>query len=182
MNKQHIIGIIVFSFIVGTFAIFSSIFVEIPRIDSVPVYEFNAKTYKKKRKCKRRKPKSERAFSPVEVKIPQAVFDERTKNLTLDIFLKRQYAEFQDVYVALHYFVNDRNGTRHLATEMVSYSNLLSSDRDFSNTKMVSYTWLRNLQSHENLYVIPEVSTEDYKYENYPPIFNEYKATAILVR
>lgn len=175
MNKQHIVGIIIFSLIVGTSIVIGSFFIQLPEKTSVTVSDYDSFTYRSERKC-RKKRKKRRPAEEISIKIDQAVFNTNTEKLSLGVSLEGKNDLERTAKVALYFFANDKNGTRHLATEYTEvYSG--SSVKEFN-----SYNWLRNLQSHENLYIIPQIKNEYNDFSAYQPKFDESKATAIVLR
>jgi hypothetical protein len=175
MNKQHIVGILIFTLIVGTSIVIASFFIKIPEQTSVTVSDYDIFTFRSERKC-RKKRKKRRPKEEVSVKIDQAVFNVKTEKLSLAFSFQGKNNLEKTAKVALYFFVNDKNGTRHLATE---YTEVYT---DSSVKEINSYNWLRNLQSHENLYIIPQVIGDYDDFSAYKPNFIESKATAIVLR
>jgi hypothetical protein len=130
------------------------------------------------------------------VKITQAVFDSKTEKLKLELFVQSDVkssrnikASFKNIRVALHFFVKDGDSTRYLATE-----NLIDEEMDKVNVDLSeggsvkitflttsSYDWLGNLNSRENLYVIPELTSNANTYGDYTPVFDEANATPVTL-
>lgn len=175
MNKQHIVGIIIFTLIVGTSIVIGSFFIKLPEKTSVTVSDYDSFTYRSERKC-RKKRKKRRPTEDVSIKMDQAVFNPNLEKLSLSISLESKSGLENTAKVALYFFVNDKNGTRHLATE---YTEVYTGS---SVKEINSYNWLRNLQTHENLYIIPQVINDYDDFSAYQPKFNESKATAIVLR
>lgn len=184
MNK-HIIGLIVFSFIVGMSAIVAGFFIRMPQIPEIaPVrvsesndYIYRGNTYCKKNKRKPRPKNSDLAFA----KVSQSVFDLNKKQLDTEFIIERANDSTEDVNVALHFFVNDRFGVQHIATEFVTLTPNFDLGDKAMTSKISSFKWLSNLESRENLYVMAEVIDNNYSYEKLPPIFDTYEATAVLI-
>lgn len=181
MNKQHFIGLIIFSLIVGTAVVVKSFFIEMPEINSVTVSEFKTESYHSKNNCrkKRKKPRKPKKPKPASIILDQAVFVFGEENkLELDLSLANTVKEpNQTANVALHFFVSDKYSTRHLKTEYISvFFNDGFAEKELSNLK-----WLNNLQSKNDLFVISE-SVDDLSDDRiYSPVFNKLKAKPILL-
>lgn len=185
MNK-HIIGLIIFSFIVGMSAIIASFFVpmpQMPKIDSVSVSESNDYVYRGSTSCKKkkRKPRPKDYSEMASAKVSQAVFDLNKKQLDTQFTIERADDSTETVKVALHFFVNDRFTVQHIKTEFVTLTPNFDMGDKAMTTKISSFRWLNNLESRENLYVIAEVVTDSYNHKNYAPVFDSYEATAVLL-
>ncbi len=185
MNK-HIIGLIIFSFIVGMSAIIAGFFVpmpQMPKIDSVKVSEANDYVYRGSTSCKKkkRKPQPKDYNELASAKVSQAVFDLNKKQLDTQFTIERADDLTETVKVALHFFVNDRFGVQHIKTEFVTLTPNFDIGDKAMTIKTSSFRWLNNLESRENLYVIAEVVTDSYNYNNYAPVFDSYEATAVLL-
>ena len=173
---KHIIGLTLFSFIVGASAIVYALF-NIPEIVQVSeVVTTSAPHYNVKNSC-RTKSKSYKNNS---IKIKQAVLDLQTKQFVWELATPDRNEE-----IALHFFSKDANGTRYITTERInnkfSYNGVLKvSD---------SYGWLNRRNSHENLYVVAQFDSDAVNYsENYQvygnkfqPKFDARKAAAVTV-
>lgn len=185
MNK-HIIGLIIFSFIVGMSAIIAALFVpmpQMPKLDSVKVSESNDYIYRGNTYCKKkkRKPRPKDYSELASAKVSQAVFDLNKKQLDTQFTIERGDDSTETVKVALHFFVNDRFGVQHIKTEFVTLTPNFDIGDKAITTKTSSFKWLNNLESRENLYVIAEVVTDSYNYKHYAPVFDSYEATAVLL-
>ncbi|MEZ5425217.1 MAG: hypothetical protein R2747_03025 [Pyrinomonadaceae bacterium] len=181
---KHIVGIIIFSFIVGTSAVIGSLFYTVPGPDSVSVTETDNYVYKKKKKrrCRRKKRRPRQELNgEATIKIQQAVFNQATRKLDTRILLEREDDSTEAVDVALHFFVSDKYSTRHLATEFISVSPQLFGATEKGQRFSNSFSWLTDLQTRENLYVMPEVVGDRNSYLKNPPTFNPFEATAILL-
>ncbi len=169
---KHIVGLILFTFIVGTSAIIAGLFYEVPKANSIKVKKNYYYTYKKKKKKKRCRKYRRSSAEIVSVNLSQAIFDSSANRLTAKI----KYEDSWDSsgVVNLHFFVKDKYGTRFLKTE-----------RLYASTAMDKYTkildWMGRLDSRENLYVIPQVQSDNYDITGYPK-FNQFKATPILLK
>lgn len=184
MNK-HIIGLIVFSFIVGMSAIVAAFFVRmppIPEVAPVKVSESNEYVYRGRTSCKKKKRKPRPKSSDLaSAKVSQAVFDLNKKYLNTEFIIERATDSTENINVALHFFVNDSFGAQHIATEFVTLTPNFDIGDKAMTSKLSSFNWLSNLESRENLYVMAEVVDTNYSYEKLPPVFDSYEATAVLV-
>lgn len=185
MNK-HIIGLIVFSFIVGMSAIIASFFVpmpQMPKIDSVRVSDSHEYLYRGSTSCKKKKRKPRpKDYSELAVaKVSQAVFDLNKKQLDTQFLIERANDSTETVNVALHFFVNDNFGVQHIATEFLTLTPNFDMGDKAMLSKVSSFNWLNNLESRENLYVMAEVVNSEVRYRKTPPKFDTYEATAVLV-
>lgn len=170
---KHIAGIILFTFIIGSSAVIAGLFTEIPQTNRVIVRE-NYKVYKKKKKRKRNNCRHKRKSysTSSKVNLSQVVFDEDSNK----IIARMDYDNSRKTYgkVNLHFFANDKYGTRFLKTERIYVSN----DESVYTKKM---EWIGRLSSFENLYVIPEVRnsrTEPWV----TPSFDIIKAKPVLAK
>lgn len=185
MNK-HIIGLIVFSFIVGMSAVIASFFIpmpQMPKLDSVRVSESNDYIYRGSTSCKKkkRKPRPKNQSALADSKVSQAVFDFNKKQLDTELTIERADDATETVNIALHFFVNDQFGVQHIATEFVKVSPNFDIGDKAVVRKTSSFKWLNNLESHENLYVISEaVNNYDADYHQ-SPTFDAFEATAVLI-
>lgn len=171
---KHIIGLTVFSFIVGVSAIVYALF-NVPEI--VPVSEVittSAPHYSMKNSC-RTKSKSYKNHS---IKIKQAVLDLQTKQFSLELATPDI-----DEQIALLFISKDSNGTRYITTEYVNNTFAHNGVLRYSS----SYNWLNKRKSHENLYVLAifesdTVQTRTESIDNeLPPNFYLDKAVPVTV-
>ena len=174
---KHVAGFILFSFIVAVSGIVAFIFAEIPQPEKT--VEFRVPRVESKNRC-HKSGYGSYENSNASVKVAQSVFNERTGLLDTNLFVRRENASTQGLTVALHFFVKDLKGARHLATENYYFK----PDFNRLNEATVaipsrSYEWLDNVTSQENLYVIAETNRQtDYKKSQ--PDFDENKATAVI--
>lgn len=183
MNK-HIIGVIIFSFIVGTSAIVASFFVKIPPLPTVePVAGFNDFVYRSEKNCKgkKRKHRPKSYDQSASVKVTQAVFDAKLKRLDTQLMIERSDESTESVDVVLQFFVSDDFGVQHIAEEYVT----LNPNFDMGDVAVTknnsSFKWLNNLQSMSNLYVIARATNG--KRDVYNPVeFDSSTATAVLLK
>ncbi len=173
--KKHVVGFILFNLIVGTSAIIAALFYEMPKIDSVDVPETPV-IYT--RSCWRMRKNLQ---SPqVNAKITQAVFNENTDQLDMDLFLERKNHSTENVSVSLQFFVKDGNQTRYLATETFNLTPDFDLDDKAAQSVTFSYKWLDDLKSHENLYIVPQTAATE-NYTRLAPRFDEASAAPVTV-
>lgn len=181
MNKQHFIGLIIFSLIVGTAVVGNSFFIKMPDTDSVTVPEYNIKTYHSKDNCRRKKRKKPRKPKKTAlINLDQAVYSQgKEEKLKLDLSLANTEKESdQTANVALHFFVSDKYSTRYLKTEYISVFFV----DGFAEKELSGLKWLNNLQSKNYLFVISESVNELSDDRIYSPVFNKLKAKPILLK
>ena len=173
---KHIIGFILFSFIVGVSGFFALVFGELPQPEKTTV--INIPRFESKSRCHK---KNYRHFADQQtsVSVVQAVFNQRTGLLDTDLLIKREDSSVKNVTFALHFFAKDSDGTRYLASE----SYYLKPDFDGQYTTVQglpsrSYEWFEDLTSRENVYVVAD--TEKMGNAGSAPVFDESKATAVI--
>lgn len=170
---KHIVGLIIFTLIVGTSAIIAGLFgyVTTSEKTSVQTYNEDYRSYKKKRKKRCRKHRKPRP-KEVSAMVSQAVFDETNKNLTTEIAFENFFESEGEI--DLHFFVQDGFGIQYLKRETIKVSS-------YENVYENSFGWLNRLESRENLYVVakfkPDVES-DYSME----FFDGKNATPVLVK
>jgi hypothetical protein len=179
--KKHLFGFAIFSLIVGSAILVSSMFSS-PRGVFVPVVE-TVSYDSTQNSCWKMKRKSFEVRETEAVKISkpfvrQAVLDLNTKQLDWDLVVPESATS-----VALHFFAKDARGVRHLKTEFVP---ILSVDKPSANGGVLeftsSYLWLDKLGYYENLYVVPEaISRGELKRRSISPVFDETAATSVLL-
>jgi len=166
---KHYFGFALFSFIVGTSAVIYAM-VNVVNVNEVTVPSYS--TYSPGKSCWKMKRESRESniSSPT---IRQAVINLKTKQLKWELDTSQV-----NTPIALNFFIKGENGTRY-----VSSTFLFMIDYQDGSVDMTSFCeWLNNLDSYENLYVIAEsVPTSAYKNKNFQPIFDQSKATAVLV-
>ena len=162
--RKHIIGLVIFSFIVGAAAVVYAIF-NVPEIIPVfaPQYAPVERTH-----CKMRREIKEPEINSIEVE--QATINLRTKEFNWEII-----APETDAAIKLHFFSKGNYGTKYLISSPVI---------NFSHTGSLrinkSFRFLYDRESYENLYVIGEFYSESKVYnETNPPEFDIKKATAV---
>lgn len=174
---KHVAGFILFSFIVTVSSVVAFIFAEIPQPEKVS--EFTVPKYTSKTRCFKNF-SNDYENSRTSVKVVQAVFNERTKQLDTDLFIQRETSLTKSVSVVLHFFAKDIKGARYLASEKVWLEPNFNVEDKATHAITSSYQWLDNLSSHENLYVIADTTNHKAGYKKYVPAFDENKAAAII--
>lgn len=175
---KHIVGLIIFSFIVGISAFVAGLFAASSGVPSVsPVYVFDKYASEKKRKKKRRcRPHRSLHYRDWDntlqsVTLKSADYDVATSEFsTVAAFGKDVPEEFN---LDLYFYVSDNNGTRFITTETLEASSWTRNYED-------SFGWLSRFQQPENLYVIAHVRTLDDDYSD-PPVFDIDKATPVTI-
>ena len=177
---KHLVGFVIFSFIVGLSWFASGFFYEMPNADSVYVYEPSVKVYEK-RNCNLRKYK---ASESADIELKQAVFNIKTKRLDTSFEIKSIYADSKYVNLKLHFFAKDADGARYLATEDIMVSPETDNSGVTKWNESSSSLWLDNLNDYDNLYVIPDAD-EGYVYSEsnnkIVPLFEEGKAFPVII-
>ena len=178
--KKHIIGLALFSFIVGAAAIVYG-FLNFPRIIPVPAPEYisTTTTTTSPTSCWRMK-RAHKEFRANSIEVRQAVLNLPTKQFNWELATPESSEPIE-----LHFFIKDEKGTRYITTQQVK--------NKFSNDGVLrfsdSYDWLNKRKSFDNLYVIAQFESEATNYnENYQvygnkfqPKFDPLKATAVTV-
>ncbi|MDQ3179569.1 MAG: hypothetical protein M3Q33_03515 [Acidobacteriota bacterium] len=173
--KKHIFGFMLFSLIVGTSAfIYGFFFAPLTAIQPVYVFE----NQPEKRKSCRKETYSRVERPTVNAKVVQAVFNQNTNQVDMDLFLERKNNSTDDIAVWLEFFVKEGAKTRYLATEKVNLTPDFNLDDKATHSITSSYEWLDNLESRENLYVVPRTNGNTER--GFTPIFDEAKATSVI--
>jgi hypothetical protein len=155
--KKHILGILLFSLIVGSAGF---------------IYGYFGLIYKsviKSENCRFRINESDTGgsgssgYRPI---LRQVVLDLKTKQINWEFSDKNLKTS-----IALHFYTVDSNGSKYLKTEYVRSTN------DFTS----SYLWLDNLKSYENLYVIAVEYPNTHRSMASIPAFDLRKATSVLL-
>ncbi len=195
--KKHIIGVIIFSFIVGTSAFVAAFFYQTLKseqpqeVDSSNVYvtsePYTHSCWKGNRNYETK------SVSP---KVTQAILDRQARTLETELFIQIDEKSSKNIKPVLHFFVKDGNSTRYLATYKlpgetmdVTKNHDMSEIYDTSDKKMIKAEWnitlslemLGNINSYENLYVVPEIVSNVNSYRDYTPVFDELNATPVTV-
>ena len=176
MNK-HIVGFILFNIIVGASAIAAALFYEMPKIESVSVPEVPV-TYTGKSCWKNFKMPVK---GEVSTRVIQAVFDENTNELDMDLFLERKNHSTESADVTLDFFVKTGSQTRYVASERVNLTPKFNLEDKAAQNITSSYQWLNDLKSHENLYVVPQWTFDAENNKRPVPRFDELNAAPVTV-
>lgn len=162
--KKHVLGLTLFSFIVGATAFVYGIFFAVSPVVPVAVEMPVAVSTYPATSCWKMK----RDSSDVSLKVNQAVFNLQSKEFSWEIATPRKNA-----MIALHFFSKDGTGTRYINTETVNAWMAQGGVLRFNNT----YQWMRKLKSLENLYVTAEFETGSAQ----TPKFDAANATAVTL-
>lgn len=173
---KHIIGSILFSFIVGVSGFLALIFGELPQPEKTTF--INIPRVESKSRCHKKNYGYYDSSKP-SISVVQAVFNQRTGLLDTNLVIKREDSSIKNVTFALHFFAKDANQTRYLTSE----SYFLKPDfegRNIASQSLPSrsYRWFDDLSFGENVYVIAD--TEKYGSSDSVPVFDESKATAVI--
>ncbi len=186
--KKHIVGFIIFNFIVGTSLIVAAFFYQKPKFESVVITPVTSETYT--RSCW--KSKSRFINNTTSARVTQAIFDSKAQELKTELFVQADDEKsLKTTKVALHFFVKDGNSTRYLATEDLKDEKVsMKGTFDSSESRAAkvtflinsSYQWLDDLKSpsRDNLYVVPQIITNN-SYHDYKPVFDEMNATPVTI-
>ena len=173
---QHIAGLILFTFIVGTSGAVSALFdYGSDSARSITVRK-SYKSYKRKKKrCRKHRKPRRPHFSKsriVPVRLSQAVFDRTTGRLST-VFSSGSYSRKAGNYF-FHFYVNGVDGPTYLRTEKVKRSG--NSVQTISDVE-----WLMNRNAGETIYVIPAF-TPSHQSSIIAPRFDMSKAVPVLVK
>lgn len=154
--KKHILGIAIFSLIIGV---------------SVFVYGFFVYNTKMKSKVSAISEYKENVSE--QPTISQASLNFKLKKLDI----KFEHENF-DKPIRLHIYKNDAKNISYLNTFYIRNSSDL-----YNLTKLTDYYygWLFNESENNNYYVIAEYESNSTFFENKPPMFREHKAHSVLV-
>jgi hypothetical protein len=168
---KHIVGLILFSFIVGTSAFVAGLFYS-SSADSVSERSFMFGRYDgdcKKRK-KRRHPHFARTMTgPLDAYLTSAAFDPVSEKFSATTLFTRGTPE--EFNLDLHFFVRDEFGTRFIKTETLSASSWTNNYED-------GFAWLTRFPQKDKLYVMAEVRPLDEESVVAPP-FDPGSATPV---
>lgn len=172
---KHIIGLLLFSLIVGTSAGVAGFFNTAPeRVKSFTIKGDYAvyKRRKRRRRCRRRRPRSAEAAA---LKISNAMFNMETGILTV-LPVKRYEDGKESRSVIYHFFSKDQFGARRVRSERVWIKQNSSFNSSYIRKR---FGWLARPISRENLYLIVESSNSLNWRE--APKFDERAAVPIIV-
>ena len=160
--RKHVLGLAVFSFIVGATAFVYAMFFGVMPITPVIETEDVSASPAVKTSCWKMKRESEIDS----LKINQAVYNLQSKEFSWDIATPRS-----DQMLALHFFSKDERGTRYIKTETINARMAQRGVLRFNNT----YQWMNKLKSLDNLYVVAEFYSDTARH----PQFDAAHATAV---
>ena len=176
--KKHIIGLALFSIIVGT-AIFIYGMFNVVNVEEEVFVMTNTQTYPTTKSCWKMKQES-RESNLNKLMVRQAVFDLQSKQFNWELATPNTNEP-----IALHFFSKDGSGTHYITSEQINNKFSHNGNLRYSS----SYNWLNKRQSYENLYVIAQFESDAVNYsENYQvygnkfqPKFDASKATAVTI-
>lgn len=180
---KHIVGFVLFSFIVGTSAFVYGLFYSSPDPFVVEVRDYKNWRYTASKKKKRKKRKcpphrhphflddSRVAVDGVDLRILEAAYVASTGNLRLRLAAD----EIPAASVDLHFYAVDEFGERFIKTETVPAASVAGATREYS------FRWLRTFQQRDKLFIIAEAASEGDEFAA-PPRFSESWAAAVSVR
>lgn len=156
--KKHILGLVLFSFIVGASAVVYSFFrfrettlpmdtVYLSEKPTSTVFESDAQIGKID------------AHSPV---VRQAIFNFDTKEMNFELEINGKERTIKSFPIKLSFFKKSGKETKFIASDSVG-SNLafIQFDGETVSARVArSYEWLNNLDSYDNLYVVAEAQTD----------------------
>ena len=174
---KHIVGLILFSLIVGVSAFVAGLFAAstsdttFTALERFENYAVDRKK-RKKRRCGRHRHPHFRSykFDSPSVTLLSAELDPGSEQFST-------VASFGDVpeefNLDLHFYVKDDYGVRFIRTETLDASSWTSNYED-------TFGWLSRFPERENIFVIPEVRTLDDDFTNAPG-FDVDKATQVKI-
>ena len=160
--KKHILGLMLFSFIVGATAFVYAVFFGVVRVVPVAGDEEVSAYPAVKTSCWMRKKESKADF----LKVNQAVYNLQSKEFSWEIATPRK-----NELIALHFFSKDGSGMRYIETETVNAQMAQNGLLRFNN----NYQWMNKLKSLDNLYVVAEPYADIARH----PHFDAANATAV---
>jgi len=163
---KHIIGLILFSLIVGTSVFVAGVSNYSSSVDVAKSYRLISKKKKKRRRRKRRCRPHHRS---VTVSVNQVSFNRNSEVLSASFDPSR----YGNGVVKLHFFAKDSHGTRFLKTEHMPYAG--EGIESFKET-----SWLSRIDRQQNIYVMAEVSRYPRTWSHQPD-FDHGRATPLLI-
>lgn len=174
---KHIVGLILFSLIVGISAFVAGLFAAStsnPAFTALERFENYSveRKKRKKRRCGRHRHPHFRSYNSEN---PSVTLESAELDLASGQF--STVASFNDVpeefNLDLHFFVKDEFGVRFIRTETLDASLWTSNYQD-------TFGWLTRFPERENIFVIPQVRTLDDDFTNAPG-FDKYEAVPVKV-
>lgn len=172
---KHLTGFVIFSFIVGISAFIACFFYEIPSSESVFVAQEPIRV-SSKRSCGKYKKKHKRG-ALTDLKLKQAVFNLKTKQLDTNFVMKRKNQYTKGVSIGLHFFAKNASGTRYVATIKFDLIPVFD-DYGVAEQDISSPVWFNSLEDYENVYVVPEANY--LQNESNAPVFDEANAFSVI--
>lgn len=171
---KHIVGLVLFSFIVGTSAFVAGLVYgpsESAVTEAKKSLEMSVDKRKKRKRKKRCHPHRRTNDYIGSATVTGAVYDANARMLTTTFSFSRGVPENFDL--DLHFYVRDNYGTRYLTTETLSASSWTS---NYENP----FGWIDRFEQTEDLYIIPRVKTLDEGW-TLPPSFNLSESVRVKV-
>lgn len=169
--RKHIFGIAIFTLIVGSAVLISSLFVAVPKPNFVVVEDNQINTTKTSCFKMKRKPQ---VYDSSGIKIKQAVLNWNSKVIDWEIYEPETGAS-----VVLHLFAKGSQGVRYIATEVMPIG---SSAHNRTVKYSTVYISLNHFSLDENLYAVPElISVDDAQTKNFFPKFSEDSAAPVMI-
>jgi hypothetical protein len=161
--KKHILGIALFSLIVGVLGVLLA-------TENLPmIYNKKTRTFEY--------PKYDCVAGESNQIIKQAVFDKSTR--TLDVKLCQVQ---ENNGIRLNLFAKDANGVRFVKGFMSQpRPELEMSSKNVAVKKIGEKIDIFDVYTDENLYIIPELFTENSEFNNAKMVFDEKSAVSVLI-
>lgn len=161
---KHIIGLIIFSFIVGTSAFVAGFFYGSPDTAVDSVYErYSEKRKKRKKKRKKRcHPHKFHNHGNASATVKSAVYDSNTGRLNTTFEFSEGTPE--EFLLELQFYVLDEYGKRYIKTETVNGSSWTHNYED-------SFDWIERFEQVDKLYVKASVLTKDERWTSPPDAY-----------
>ncbi len=176
---KHIVGLILFSFIVGTSAFVAGLFYGTSdRIASSEIYSrfdryAGERKKRKKRKCPpHRHPHFEKFWGQSrDVNLVDAAYDSNSQKFNATALFSRGTPE--EFNLDLHFFVKDEFGTRFIKTESLAAS-------AWTNNYEDEFDWLTRFPQRGELYLMAQLRPLDDD-TVLAPVFEASKATPLEI-
>ncbi|MDH3492828.1 MAG: hypothetical protein OEM82_04710 [Acidobacteriota bacterium] len=163
---KHIIGMILFSLIVGMSLFVAGVTNHSTSVDVSETYRLGHAKKKRKRKRRKRCHPHRRSF---EVTLNQVTFNRNSQMLSASL----APSELEDGIVQLHFFAQDSYGTRFLKTEYLEFAG-----EGIESSKPTP--WLSRIDSEQNIYVMAVVSRTGRSW-SVQPEFDPYRSTRLVI-
>ena len=166
--KKHIFGLAIFSFIVGTAAVFAVVFSYVPTIPIIGEAEEPAMQSETFNWCRQ----------DAEVKVSQALINKNNQKLDLSFLVKREDVSVEPIEVILWFYAQDNKKIRYLTHKVIAIKSNYSSSNIADYLATISYEKLGDLKPNENLYVLSEIAPCDA--HRFVPTFDKNKAVPVV--